>query len=328
MRLLKSIIIATLLFGFRFGFCQIIESPQTEITNGIIKAQLYLPDNENGYYKGTRFDWSGVISNLEYNGHTYFGLWFDKANQPSNSIIMGPVEAYAPLNYENVAIGDGFVKIGVGVLKKETNETYSEYKLYTIVDPGTWTIKKKKNEVQFVQTINHDKISIEYSKTIKLVKNKPEMIIIHSLKNIGKITVETSGYNHNFFVVDNQSIGKGFELSFPKIVSGTGRGLGDIFDIQEKKVVINRNVKQDESFACRYLEGINNNVTDFIINTDNFNTGAGVKITGDQPLSRLRLWGNSKTICPETYIDIKVDPGEEFSWSYTYEFYISKTVKQ
>lgn len=325
--MLKQVIITFILFGFRVGFCQSIEHPQTEITNGIVKAQLYLPDNENGYYKGTRFDWSGIISNLEYKGHTYFGLWFDKDNHPSNSMIFGPVEAYAPLYYGKAAIGENFVKIGVGVMKKNTSEPYSSFKSYPIVDTGKWIIKKKKNQVHFVQIINDDNFSFEYSKTVKLVKNEAKMIIIHSLKNTGKQTIKTNGFNHNFFVIDNQPIGKGFELSFANTVSGTGRGLGDIFDIQENKIIFNRTMHPDESFACKHLEGINNSVEDFKINVDNFNTNAGVKITGNQPLSRLRLWGNSKTVCPETYINIKVVPGEEFNWSYCYEFYTSETIK-
>jgi len=45
------------LTGFRIG-----ENPQTEISNGIIKASLYLPDTNNGYYRATRFDWAGIIS--------------------------------------------------------------------------------------------------------------------------------------------------------------------------------------------------------------------------------------------------------------------------
>lgn len=324
----KISIVIALALSFKFGFCQTIENPQSEITNGIIKAQLYLPDNDNGYYMGTRFDWSGVISNLEYKGHTYFGQWFNEDNPSVNAIIMGPVEAYEPLNYDKVAIGDNFVKIGVGLMRKTTNEAYSDFKSYAIVNSGIWTIKQKKNKIQFKQVITDENISFEYSKTVKLIMKEAKMVITHCLKNKGKHTIETSGFNHNFFVIDKQPIGKGFELSFPNNILGIGRGLGDIFDIQENKIIFNRTMQQDESFACKYLEGINNSIEDFKINVDNFNTGAGVKITGNQPLSRLRLWGNSKAICPETYIDIKVLSGEEFSWSYSYEFYISETVKE
>ena len=36
------------------------DPPQAEITNGQIRVKLYLPDARNGYYRATRFDWSGV----------------------------------------------------------------------------------------------------------------------------------------------------------------------------------------------------------------------------------------------------------------------------
>ena len=66
----------------------------------------------------------------------------------------------------------------------------------------------------------------------------------------------------------------------------------------------------------------------FDIRIDNLNTGAGVRIKGDQPLSKLVFWGSSTTLCPETYINIKIEPGEDFNWSYFYEFYISDIPKQ
>ena len=45
--------------------------PQAEISNGQIRATLNLPSAQKGYYRGTRFDWSGLIGNLGYESHTY-----------------------------------------------------------------------------------------------------------------------------------------------------------------------------------------------------------------------------------------------------------------
>ena len=52
--------------------------PRAKITSKFIQAELYLPDAEDGYYRATRFDWSGVIASLVYQGHNYFGVWFPK----------------------------------------------------------------------------------------------------------------------------------------------------------------------------------------------------------------------------------------------------------
>jgi len=317
----KLIFVIVLLSGLLFSASQLRENPQTEITNGIVKAHLYLPDAENGYYRATRFDWSGIISSLEYDGHSYFGQWFEEYSPTIHDAIMGPVESFSPLNYDETDPGGNFVQIGVGVMTKPDDEKYNAFKLYPIIDPGKWKIKKGADKVQFTQVLEDDQYSYEYTKTVQLIKGKPEMVLSHMLKNIGNQTIETRVYNHNFFVIDNQPTGKGYELIFPVNVSGTGRGIGDIAEIQGNKIIFKRDLVKDESIYCTSLEGINNSVKDFDIKIENRITGAGARITGDQPLSRLVLWGSSTTLCPETYISIKLEPGKEFSWKYFYEFY-------
>ena len=74
----KTIIAFVMLGGIIMSAFHSDESPRADISNGILKARLYLPDTKNGYYMATRFDWSGVISSLEYKGHNYFGQWFEK----------------------------------------------------------------------------------------------------------------------------------------------------------------------------------------------------------------------------------------------------------
>jgi len=315
-------IVFTLLSVFVFIACLETKHSQTIIKNGILKANLYLPDNENGYYVSTRFDWSGIISSLEYEGHTYYGKWFNEKD-PTQVAIMGPVEAYSPLNFNDVKIGNEFVKIGIGALKKNSEEEYNPFKSYTIVDPGTWTITKKTDAVEFIHILNTDNISYEYTKSVQLIKDEAKMVITHCLKNTGKQSIKTEVFNHNFFVIDDQTIGKDFELIFPTNVycADKGRGIGDIFEIQGRKIRFNRDMQEEESIACRYLEGICNSVKDFDIRIENLRTGAGVRISGDHALSRLRLWGNSKTVCPETYLNLSIDSSDEFRWSYYYEFY-------
>ena len=62
----------------------------------------------------------------------------------------------------------------------------------------------------------------------------------------------------NFFVIDNQPTGTGIEMIFPKNVSGTGRGIGDIAVIEGNKIVFKRDLVAGESIYCSSLEGINN----------------------------------------------------------------------
>src|SRR5262249_48554211 len=78
---------------------------QAGISNGTIDAKLYLPDLRSGYYRGTRFDWSGVIHSLRFQGHEYFGPWFERYDPKTHDAITGPVEEFlshdAGLGYQD-----------------------------------------------------------------------------------------------------------------------------------------------------------------------------------------------------------------------------------
>ena len=82
-----------------------------------------------------------------------------------------------------------------------------------------------------------------------------------------------------------------------------------------------RDLEAGETIYCPEIEGFGQSVKDFDIRVENLKTGAGTRITGDQPLSKLGLWAASTTLCPETYIDIKVEPGRVFKWDFIYEYY-------
>src|SRR5438128_5953036 len=104
--------------------------PQAEISSARIRARLYLPDAEIGYYRATRFDWSGVIAGLNWNGHNFFGQWFERHDPKTHDAITGPVEEFltsgAGLGYDEAKPGGRFVRIGVGVVRKPDEPRYRQ----------------------------------------------------------------------------------------------------------------------------------------------------------------------------------------------------------
>lgn len=299
----------------------IMKFPKTEISNGLIRANIYLPDSRNGYYQGTRFDWSGNMPNLEYNGHTYFGQWFKDYSPEIHDVIMGPVEEFTPLDYMETKPGDSFLKIGVGILSKPDNKPYTFSRLYPLLNSGKWKTKKLPDQVQFFHELNDDRYSYKYEKSVQLIKDKPELVISHTLRNTGNRTIETSVYDHNFFVIDKQPIGPGFIVKFPFDLIGEGIGIGDMAEIEGNQIFLLREVKGSEFVFCSSLDGFGESAKDYDIRIENQNTGAGVRITCDQPLVKLAFWCCPTTLCPEPYIKIKASPGQEFSWVLRYEFY-------
>jgi hypothetical protein len=60
------------------------------------------------------------------------------------------------------------------------------------------------------------------------------------------------------------------------------------------------------------------------VRIENTKSGAGVLITGDRPLSRFGYWSIRTVVAPEPYIDLNIEPGSSFNWSYTYDFYTTR----
>lgn len=295
--------------------------PQAEISNGILHARLYLPDAEKGYYRSTRFDWSGVIPSLKYQGHSYCGQWFPQYAPTINDAIMGPVESFAPLGYKDAPPGGGFVQIGVGALTRTDGAGYSPFKYYAVLNPGVWKIKHSPAAVEFRHQLNDTGYSYDYTKKVMLTKGQPELVLVHTLKNTGKKTIETDVFNHNFFLIDSGSTVPGLGLKFPFLLTGEeARGLNDMAVIEGDSIrILRQPVGRESVYAV--LHGYSDQARDYDIKLENHLTGAGLRIRSDRPLSKLVYWGNAKILCPEPYIHVKVQPGETFTWTIRYEFY-------
>jgi len=301
-----------------------IPGPQAEITNGVVHAKFLLPDPVNGYYRGTRFDWSGAISSLVWQGHEYFGQWFPRYDPKLHDAIMGPVEEYrthdAGLGYDEAKPGDTFIRIGVGVVRKPEEKQYRTFNTYDIVDPGKWTVKPKKDHVEFTHEVADGKgYAYRYSKVVRLVPGKPQMIIQHTLVNTGKKPIETAQYNHNFFMIDHLPTGPDLAVRFPFDVKAVSDFQG-LAEIRGKDLVYLKELQKGQSVFSE-LKGYGSSSSDYDIRIENAKAKAGVRIRGDQPLSKVVFWSISTTACPEPYINLKAEPGKKVRWHFTYDFY-------
>ena len=295
--------------------------PTATISNGLINARLYLPDAKNGYYRGARFDWSGVMPELEYMGHSYFGQWFEKYSPTLHDAIMGPVEDFNPLGYDEAKTGETFLKIGIGMIAKPEETKYFFANHYTIVNSGVWKIKKKSNKVEFIQRLTDKVYSYNYKKTVELTKGKAQLVLSHSLENTGKKIIETNVYDHNFFVIDQQPIGPDYVIKFQFRPIEDPLDAGNFGRIQGNQIEYLKPLTNRDHLFYSSLRGFGDSAKDYDISIENRKTGAAVRITSDQPLSKLAFWSALKTICPEPFIHIKVNPGKTFEWKIYYQFY-------
>lgn len=302
--------------------------PQAELSNSSIRAKLYLPDPQQGYYRGTRFDWSGAISSLTWNGHEYFGPWFDRHDPKIHDAITGPVEEFltgdAGLGYAEAKPGESFVRIGVGAVRKPEEPAYRRFETYEIVDPGKWTIKKSTSSIEFVHVLGDTAgYAYVYRKTLRLIKDS--LVLEHRLKNTGRKPIATSVYNHNFFTLDRQPTGPDIVVRFP-FDPRAARALNGLAEVRGKELVFLKEFVKGQTVFTE-VEGFGATAKDYDFRIEHRQSGAGVRITGDRPLSKLLFWSAGLTVCPEPYIDASVEPGKETSWRITYQFYQAASVK-
>lgn len=310
--------------------------PQVEISNQHIRARLYLPDAAEGFYRSTRFDWSGVIYSLVYQGHDYYGPWFsqldpsvrDFTHRDGNIVVgavsamTGPVEEFQkPVGYDAAAAGGTFIKVGVGVLRKPDDASYVAFKPYEIVDSGKWKVDKRADSVEFVQELKDASgYGYVYSKTIRLTPGKPELVMSHRLTNTGRLRIQTNVYNHNFLVLDRLPPGPGYTIMVPFEIKTSRPPSPDFAEIRGNRIAYAKVLEDQERLAFP-IQGFGGDAKDYDFRIEHAKAGAGMRITGDRPLSSVALWSIRSVLAVEPFLDVVVEPGKEFTWTYTYTYY-------
>jgi hypothetical protein len=305
------------------------DHPKAVLSNDGVEAVIFLPDATNGYYRSTRFDWSGVVGCLSYKGHTFWGEWFPKYDPLLNDSITGPVEEFrsedGALGYAAARPGGLFVKPGVGVLRKVDDSPYKFGTFYPLVDTGQWTIHTGKHSIRFQQRLHSPTgISYIYTKTLKLEKGGV-LILKHQLKNIGSKNIKTDVYDHDFFMLDGKPTGPGMSVHFPfgpKVSPSPDNAFHlELAKIEGNSILYLKELQPRQSVAA-YLIGYSQRPSDYDITVEDHASGISVEQTSDSPIAKLYLWSIRSTISPEAYVHLDVKSGRSQKWTIRYRFFV------
>jgi hypothetical protein len=311
-----------------------------EISNGLVTARISMPDSRGGFYSGTRFDWSGVLLDLEYAGHHFYGPWFDRIDPPVHdfawtgpeivagraSAVTGPAQEFvsgdSALGYDEAGAGGTFVKIGVGALRKPGNEPYDRFGTYEFVDRGAWTADATRSGAHFTHELRHPDTGYgyRYETQIRLVRGRPRMVMAHRLRNTGRKPILGEVYNHNFLVLDRHPTGPDFEINLPFAVKPEKGGVPDTLEVRGGQIRYRKKL-EGRDVAALGIEGFGASPRDYDLRVENRKVGVGYHVTADRPLSRLALWSIRSTLCLEPFVRTEVEPGQEITWTYSYDYY-------
>ncbi|MEO9513622.1 MAG: glycosyl hydrolase family 28-related protein [Flavobacteriaceae bacterium] len=295
--------------------------PSAVISNNEVSMKVYLPDRKKGVYRSTRFDWSGQIESVKYNGHEYFGQWKDTHNPLAPAHGMGPVEASngAGLGYDEASPGEGFIRLGVGIIEKGNEPEYDFHiETYKILDHGKWKIDKGDDWITFKHTIKSDfGYAYVYEKTLRL--SDKGFYIEHRLQNTGQKKIELDQYNHNFFVIDKETSGPSLKVRYPFKIKTKSDTKG-LVEVGGNSIRFNKEIKAGNSVFVN-LEGFKESSLNNKFTVLNMKTGAGVTVSTDQPIIKAQFWAKNSTLCPEHLIELSIPSGEEKTWTSKYILY-------
>jgi hypothetical protein len=294
--------------------------PRVSLDNGEISVSVFLPDTIRGYYRGTRFDWSGIIERVDYAGHRFYAPLHAEHNPQTHDCISGPAEEFgmtAPCGFQEAAPGQAFLKIGVGLLLKDDDRAYHFDRAYRMLRAGKWDVDGTRTQVSFLQEMGGENgWAYRYHKRIRLLPGIPALAITHALENTGTKTIDTDHYNHNFTIIDDCPYGPDYRIEFPFTtptpipLKHLGWFRGNTIDVQQ--------ALQGESIWLPVHGGGGQAENAALIRNER--TGAAVRFQGDAPLTRMVFWAVERAACPEPFVSIRLAPGQAMHWQYRYLF--------
>jgi uncharacterized protein GlcG (DUF336 family) len=314
------------------------DAPVASLVRDGLRLTIALPDAQRGFYRGTRFDWSGIITQASLGGAHFYGLWFDGTSASvhdfldtakgvivnPNNAATGPAEEFASRDGETVpgynaaAAGGTFIKIGVGRLRKDDAAPYDHFRSYAIVDGGTWSVRRAKDRITFSQRLDPgtDGYGYTYEKVVSLGPGGT-VTIAHALRNSGTRPIHTQVYNHNFARFDSAPTGAGMAVEFPFAVTGPVSSPA-LAEIDGQTLHYRAALAAGDRVQLPPQPGGPDTVSGpFRVSGAN---GAAITVQGDTPLVRTAFWSIRRAVAIEPFVAINVEPGAEQRWSWRYTY--------
>jgi len=278
----------------------------------------------------TRFDRAGFVEEVVLDGIHRFC-----ASEPRNlshvsSGGRGICNEYKSDADVEAAVGDYFMKPGIGLLLKEADGPYRFMNAYK-VKPFSIDVTQEGGSILFVtQPEPCGGYALRQEKRLTVDGNRLEMRI--KLENAGEKDFVGEEYCHNFISVNCMTLGPNYTLEFP---DGKDRGYfpaeGEMLAIGNKFTFsgplqrarmftmeageFTPKPREKSRFLCKDIPW---NEFEWIFKNDA--EGAGAHVYEQINLSRVVLWAANHMLSTESFHSIRLAPGESDVWTRTWVF--------
>lgn len=288
------------------------------LKNDFLQVQIAEPLES---YNGSRFDHSGNITQVTFNGkHTFCTSEQTSHNSELGSGLANEFDIKHAQSFSQTPLGDNFHKIGVGSLKKKGDKPYDFFFPYENIPLEYEIQKSQSNKLVFItQSPVLKGIQYRYKKSITIEGSC--LSIDYTLENLGNHTLKTEEYCHNFLSINGHPIGPEYELKADcKIQTDQFKNKVDphhLLNVSENKISWS-SIPQDEF----YIEGVNGMDTEYRFwQLTHRNDGVGVMEKVNRTCTGFNLWGRTHVVCPELFVSLQIEPGQTETWQRKYTFF-------
>ena len=274
-------------------------------------------------YRGSRFDWNGLVSQVRFRGVTLLGQ--EDLRRQSDMAILGrglhnEFGIKKCIGYDDCAIGEWFPKIGTGWLKKD-EKPYLFSTEYPMEELSFDCEVSGKSEVRFTcESGERDGYAYRYMKKITLEDSG--FTIRYDLENLGSKPLETDEYVHNFLCIGKRRMDVGYSLSFPWKIDTASlvkvRNPDQVLSIVDNRIDVLG--QTDKQF---YFDGLSEGVTEsdgLAANWTLSDSESKIRLSerGSFSPSGVHVWGSSSVISPGLFFEFSIEPGNTTTWDRSY----------
>jgi hypothetical protein len=305
--------------------CGCATQPRHPGTRSLRSGDLFIevmdPNAPDRYNRGARYTPVAAVLRARYKGVEY--LFNPIAHDPIDDhaglaaefdlVTPDSPDEWMPPGYREAGTGDGFVKIGVGVLRKQARR-YSLFERSEVLTRAPTTVEWGADSAAFVQSCEGAG-GYAYELTARVKCTDDTIAIAWTLTNTGAKAFTTRHYSHNFFRIADLDVGPGYVLRFP--YRPEVAGVQEEQALERDSIVFNRRIPKWVNLEVTPPPGYSGDNTLTLVQTY---VRRSITCTTSLPNFRTAVHARAGYVSPEQFVELRLAPSQSAAWQRTYRF--------
>jgi hypothetical protein len=236
-----------------------------------------------------------------------------------------------PPGYNEGVNGDPFLKIGVGILRRDSS-AYNFSTNYPVVELARTTVTWARDRAHFVQTLSGNAKGHSCGLEEDLIVKNDRLIMSYVLRNTGTKQFTTEQYIHNFVCFSGRTVGPNVKISFPYTFTASPEvapwspssrvrailpaASPDVVRIGNAVVYMNKISSVPKIWIYKPQDYAGPD----LIAAEHMETLQRVIVGASIPAAYVGIWTTDYQVSPEQFLQITLSPGEEAQFARTYIF--------